>query len=127
METTSKQIAHKRVLTELEKSLSHTFKKNPMARVKVKARESNDCVFTSLAHLITPELLRDSFNELRNNAAVGLDGVSYADYENHLQERIKNEIYISLSKKDITLKTDIEKVQSLALGLSRQLNNMPLT
>ncbi len=89
METKSKQIVRKQGLTALELALSHTFKDNPLARIKEKARKDPNCVLTSLAHLLTPKLLKESFEKLKKKAAVGVDGVSYADYENNLQENIK--------------------------------------
>ena len=44
--------------------------------------------FTALLHHITPQLLRDSFMHLKRDAAVGVDGVKWRDYEEGLDERV---------------------------------------
>ena len=57
-------------------------------QIAEKARTNPEFVFTSLAHLLTTELLTESFRRLNKKSAVGTDGISYADYENNLQENI---------------------------------------
>lgn len=52
------------------------------------ARKDKGVRFTSLLHHITPQLLRESFYALRRNAAVGVDGVTWRDYEQGLTERL---------------------------------------
>jgi len=44
--------------------------------------------FTALMHHITPQLLRDSFMHLKRSAAAGVDGVTWRDYEERLDDRI---------------------------------------
>jgi RNA-directed DNA polymerase len=44
--------------------------------------------FTALLHHITPELLRDSFMRLKRDAAAGVDGVKWREYEEGLDERV---------------------------------------
>ena len=44
--------------------------------------------FTALMHYITPQLLIDSFKQLKKSAAAGVDGVTWRDYEEGLVERI---------------------------------------
>lgn len=44
--------------------------------------------FTALLHHITPQLLRDSFMKLKRDAAAGVDGVRWREYEEGLDERI---------------------------------------
>ena len=44
--------------------------------------------FTALLHHITPQLLRDSFMHLKRDAAAGVDGVKWREYEEGLDERI---------------------------------------
>jgi RNA-directed DNA polymerase len=46
--------------------------------------------FTALLHHITPQLLRDSFMQLKRDAAAGVDGVRWREYEEGLDERIGN-------------------------------------
>ena len=45
--------------------------------------------FTALLHHITPPLLTESFYALRQDAAVGVDGVTWQDYEEGLHERVQ--------------------------------------
>ncbi len=45
-------------------------------------------VFTTLAHLIDVELLREAFGELRRDAASGVDGQSAAEYAEDLDVRL---------------------------------------
>lgn len=44
--------------------------------------------FTAPLHHITPKLLRDSFMHLKRDAAAGVDGVKWREYEEELDERI---------------------------------------
>ncbi|WP_407681351.1 hypothetical protein [Pseudomonas bohemica] len=44
--------------------------------------------FTALLHHITPQLLAQSFYALRRDAAVGVDGMSWLDYEEGLLQRV---------------------------------------
>lgn len=46
--------------------------------------------FTALMHHITPQLLIDSFMQLKKSAAAWVDGVTWRDYEEGLVERIGN-------------------------------------
>ena len=45
--------------------------------------------FLSLAHLLTPEALLAAFSHLRKDASAGVDDVTYADYEEHAPENIR--------------------------------------
>jgi group II intron reverse transcriptase/maturase len=47
-------------------------------------------VFNSLMHLFNEESLRDCFNELDGKKAVGIDGVDKAQYQESLDENIKD-------------------------------------
>ncbi|WP_235865561.1 hypothetical protein [Pseudomonas marginalis] len=44
--------------------------------------------FTAFPHDITPQLLVQSFYALRRDAAVGVDGMSWRDYEEGLLQRV---------------------------------------
>lgn len=44
--------------------------------------------FTALLHHITPHQLVESFYALRHDAAAGVDGVTWRDYEEVLYERV---------------------------------------
>ena len=58
-------------------------------QIAEKAKLNPDFVFNSLAHLLTTGLLQESFESLRKRAAVGLDEVSYADYETNKYDNIR--------------------------------------
>ena len=45
--------------------------------------------FTALLHHITPDLLRSSFEHLKRDAAPGVDGVRWRDYEENLPTRLQ--------------------------------------
>ena len=52
---------------------------------EIAARDSS-VKFTSLAHLLTEEFLKDCYHELNHRAAAGIDRVSYATYGENLGE-----------------------------------------
>jgi retron-type reverse transcriptase len=71
-----------------------------LSRIAELAKQEAGRKFCSIAHLLTTELLGAAFVSLRKDAAAGVDGVTYADYEEHgvenlvhLQERLKSKTY----------------------------------
>jgi group II intron reverse transcriptase/maturase len=56
--------------------------------VRQAARERKKERFTALLHHITPELLRESFYALKREAAPGVDGVRWKEYEEGLEDRL---------------------------------------
>lgn len=52
------------------------------------AKRNPKCRFTSLLHHVTPSLLVESFYALRKQAAAGVDGVTWHDYESRLYGRV---------------------------------------
>ncbi len=52
------------------------------------ARVQPKLQFTSLLHHVTEDLLREAFFDLKKTAAVGVDEVSWIDYERGHEERI---------------------------------------
>jgi len=44
--------------------------------------------FTSLAHHLNVELLKDCYNHLARNKAVGVDGISWQEYGNNLDKKL---------------------------------------
>lgn len=56
--------------------------------VHERARKDRRCRFTALLHHITPQLLVAGFYELKRNAAAGVDGISWAEYEPQLYSRV---------------------------------------
>ena len=57
-------------------------------RIAELARQDAGRKFYSIAHLLTKEALWAAFDNLRKDAAAGVDGVTYADYEEHLVENL---------------------------------------
>jgi RNA-directed DNA polymerase len=56
--------------------------------VREVARRDRRVRFTALLHHITPSLLVESFYALQRNAAAGVDGVTWREYESILNERV---------------------------------------
>jgi hypothetical protein len=56
--------------------------------VREAARRNRKLRFTALLHHVTPSLLVESFHALRKQAAAGVDGVTWRDYEKHLYGRV---------------------------------------
>jgi group II intron reverse transcriptase/maturase len=61
---------------------------NGLERVREAARRDRRARFTALLHHLTPALLRESFQELKKEAAPGIDGVTWRRYEADLNERL---------------------------------------
>ena len=53
------------------------------------ARRDPDFQFTSLAHLLNVDYLRDCYRSLNRNKAVGIDDVSWEEYGNNLDENLE--------------------------------------
>ncbi|UTV82120.1 group II intron reverse transcriptase/maturase [Acidithiobacillus sp. YTS05] len=56
--------------------------------VREKARNDSRVRFTALLHHITPALLTESFYALRHDAAAGVDGTTWREYEALLAQRV---------------------------------------
>jgi group II intron reverse transcriptase/maturase len=59
-----------------------------LAGVRRRAKESKRERFTALLHHLTVELLRDSFYALKREAAAGIDGMTWKEYETGLEDRL---------------------------------------
>ncbi len=55
--------------------------------VRIAAQRDKKMQFTALLHHITPMLLIESFYALKHDAAAGVDGVTWQEYEEGLHER----------------------------------------
>ena len=53
-------------------------------------------VFTTLAHHLDEELLREAYRQTRKNSSPGIDGVTAKQYEENLEENLRD-IYADLS------------------------------
>jgi RNA-directed DNA polymerase len=58
--------------------------------ITLRAREDPTCNFTSLAHLLTADFLKECFRELKKDKAPGIDGVTWRRYEENLDENIED-------------------------------------
>jgi len=67
---------------------SRTSASTRLDAIRELARRNRKTRFTALMHHVTPELLTESFRQLKRSAAPGVDGVTWRDYEEELDERI---------------------------------------
>jgi RNA-directed DNA polymerase len=58
--------------------------------VRQAARERKQERVTALLHHLSVDLLRESYYALKRNAAPGVDGVRWGEYENGLEDRLKD-------------------------------------
>jgi group II intron reverse transcriptase/maturase len=61
-----------------------------LSGVRQAAKERKKEQFTALLHHLTPALLRESFYALKRQAAPGVDGVGWAEYETGLEDRLED-------------------------------------
>lgn len=57
-------------------------------RIRSSAKRDKDLKFTTLMHHVTIDRLRSAFNAIKKNAAPGIDGETWATYEEHLDENL---------------------------------------
>jgi len=91
----SAEAAEGRVRTKENDVRHHTYPTQSGIRVsqglggvrrRAQARKQEQ--FTALLHHLTVDLLRESYYALKRNAAPGVDGVSWQEYEHDLEERL---------------------------------------
>jgi len=58
-----------------------------LASVRKAARDNKEMKFTALLHHLTVDRLRESFYSRKRKAAPGVDGVTWQEYENGLEDR----------------------------------------
>ena len=61
-----------------------------LAGVREVAIRERKLTFTALMHQVTPELLVTSFYQLKKQAARGVDGISWSEYEEGLETRVSD-------------------------------------
>jgi RNA-directed DNA polymerase len=69
-------------------TLSETSASCGLHRVRMAARQSKRARFTALLHHVTIDHLRESFYALKRNAAPGVDGVTWQQYEVDLETHL---------------------------------------
>lgn len=93
-----------------------------LERISQLSSENPDMVFTSIGHLINKELLKQCHEEMDENKAVGIDGVTKEDYgmeldENldRLVERLKNRAYKPQPARRVEIPKDNGKTRPLSI------------
>jgi len=61
-----------------------------LARIRQAARQRKKEKFTALLHHISVDLLEEAFFDLKEDAAAGVDGLSWADYEQNLERNLED-------------------------------------
>lgn len=61
-----------------------------LQRIAEQTRANPNLVFTSLAHLIDVDLLREAYRRTRKDGAVGIDNVTGQEYGGNLEENLHN-------------------------------------
>ena len=76
--------------TAATRTQSRTVASNGLAGVRRRARLDKRARFTALLHHVTVDLLRESFLSLKRQAAPGLDGITWQQYEVDLESRLRD-------------------------------------
>jgi group II intron reverse transcriptase/maturase len=76
--------------TAATRTQSRTVASNGLAGVRRRARSDKRARFTALLHHVTVNLLRDSFLALKRQAAPGVDGITWEQYEVDLESRLRD-------------------------------------
>jgi RNA-directed DNA polymerase len=74
--------------TTAPRTQSRTSELSGLLGVREVARKEKQTRFTALLHHVTVHLLRDSFYALKRDAAPGVDGVTWREYETGLEVRL---------------------------------------
>jgi RNA-directed DNA polymerase len=61
-----------------------------LERIRQAARERRTEKFTALLHHINPELMAEAFDELKEDAAAGIDGLTWRTYEADLERNLED-------------------------------------
>jgi len=61
-----------------------------LALITQRARREPNCQFTSLAHLLDERFLADCYHRLGRDRASGVDGVTWKEYGEHLEENLRD-------------------------------------
>jgi RNA-directed DNA polymerase len=61
-----------------------------LERIRKAARERKEEKLTALLHHISPELLAEAFDELKEDAAAGVDGLTWKTYEADLERKLED-------------------------------------
>jgi group II intron reverse transcriptase/maturase len=88
-----------------------------------KAKEEKDVAFSSIAHLMDVELLRESHKQLRKQASAGVDGVTWREYDDGLEgklrqlhERLRNKTYRARPARRVLIPKDNGKERPIGVA-----------
>ncbi len=59
-----------------------------LAGIAIKAKADPKCRFTSLAHILTPEFLKETWQQMNRRGASGVDGETGVEFERDLETRV---------------------------------------
>ena len=104
-----------------------------ITRINQIAIEKPNEVFTSIYHLINKELLKECFNDLDGNKAVGIDKITKDDYRYNLEEnldklveKLKNKSYRPSPARKVNIPKANGKLRGLAISPRRGRGQMHL-
>ena len=60
-----------------------------LERIGLRAKRDINCVFSNIGHALTITLLREQYQKLDGRKAIGIDGISKADYGKNLTENLE--------------------------------------
>ena len=93
-----------------------------LARISQMSRKNPTMIFTSIGHLIDKEMLKSCHEAMDGTKAKGIDGVSKADYEEHLDEnldklvdRLKRKAYHPQPARRVEIPKDNGKTRPLSI------------
>lgn len=91
-----------------------------LARITALSRKNPDMVFTSIAHLIDFKMLKECHEAMDGNKAVGIDGITKAEYSIFLEtnlgellKRIRNKTYHPKPARRVEIPKDNGKTRPL--------------
>ena len=94
-----------------------------ITRINQIAKENNKVIFTSIYHMIDIELLKECFDELNGNKAVGIDKVTKDEYLRNLSQnledlvnRLKTKKYKPMPSRRVYIPKSNGKLRSLAIA-----------
>src|SRR5262245_8774584 len=61
-----------------------------LQRIAEQAKEYPEMVFTTLAHLMDVDFLREAYHRTRKDSAPGIDGRTAEEYAAHLEENLRD-------------------------------------
>ena len=76
---------HRTRRTQIRESVSQA-----LDRVRQAARQRKKEKFTALFHHLTIDLLEDAFDELKKDAAAGIDGLTWKEYDANLKRNLED-------------------------------------